>query len=186
MFPVPSHLPRTGGEHLASPPNGVDETAKTEIGDQVLDLFEPLLGDAQAVDSGTVRQVKDGITKAVQSNKVCDYPGAGEALSDDQTLAHELLRSNFPSISSHIRAGTKITSDFKSIETNLTELEARIDPANSEVGLVRRRRGRSADITADIIHPTRPSFAGPALHRRQSTAPSTSARGGFAGVGEAN
>jgi hypothetical protein len=66
MFPVPSHLPRTGGDHLASPPNEVENV---EV-DSVLSLFEPLLAQGQELDSKTVRGVRERLQDAITGNKV--------------------------------------------------------------------------------------------------------------------
>jgi hypothetical protein len=71
MFPVPSHLPRTGGDHLTSPPNELETSplAPIEV-DTVLDLFEPLLRDGQALDSKTVKGVRESLQAAIIQNKV--------------------------------------------------------------------------------------------------------------------
>ena len=70
MFPVPSHLPRTGGDHLASPPSEVETTPTAVEVDTVLDLFEPLLRNGQELDSKTVRGVREGLEAAIIQNKV--------------------------------------------------------------------------------------------------------------------
>ena len=70
MFPVPSHLPRTGGDHLASPPNEVETSPTVVEVDTVLDLFEPLLRDGQSLDRMTVRGVRESLEAAIIQNKV--------------------------------------------------------------------------------------------------------------------
>jgi len=79
MFPVPSHLPRTGGDHFASPPNEVEVgTSPTAVEvDTVLDLFEPLLRDGQSLDSKTVRGVRESLEAAIIQNEV-SYLALGE------------------------------------------------------------------------------------------------------------
>jgi hypothetical protein len=68
MFPVPSHLPRTGGEHVASPRTEV--AGDTELSaDTVLELFEPLLQDGK-LDSKTVKGVREKVQDAIRTNKV--------------------------------------------------------------------------------------------------------------------
>jgi len=67
MFPVPSHLPRTGDEPTSLPKN--EETvSKVEV-DTVLELFEPLLRGGE-LDSITVRGVRDSVQAAIVKNKV--------------------------------------------------------------------------------------------------------------------
>lgn len=70
MFPVPSHLPRTGYDHLASPPSEVGTSPTAVEVDTVLDLFEPLLRDGQPLDSKTVRGVRESLEAAITQNKV--------------------------------------------------------------------------------------------------------------------
>jgi hypothetical protein len=68
MFPVPSHLPRTGGEHVASP--GTEVAGDTAISaDTVLELFEPLFRDGR-LDSKTVKGVREKVQDAIRTNKV--------------------------------------------------------------------------------------------------------------------
>lgn len=81
MFPVPAHLPRKGGEHLASPPteqpqsqaeasgsSSVESMDKVPV-DAVLDIFEPLFRDKE-LKSGTIRGVREKLQKAARDNKV--------------------------------------------------------------------------------------------------------------------
>ena len=74
MFPVPSHLPRTGREHLSSGENSETISPKTEQQDEVevdhvLDLFEPLLKEKE-LKSETVRAVRERLETAARDNKV--------------------------------------------------------------------------------------------------------------------
>ena len=67
MFPVPSHLPRTGEEPTTSLKN--DEIdSKVEV-DTVLELFEPLFRGGE-LDSKTVKGVREGVQAAIVRNKV--------------------------------------------------------------------------------------------------------------------
>jgi hypothetical protein len=67
MFPVPSHLPRTGEESTSSPKN--EETvSKVEV-DTVLELFEPLFRGGE-LDSKTVRGVRESVQAAIVKSKV--------------------------------------------------------------------------------------------------------------------
>ncbi|WWD22883.1 hypothetical protein CI109_107378 [Kwoniella shandongensis] len=119
MFPVPQHLPRTGGEHISS-------SLSTGGGDSVLDLLQPLLGEPSSTHSGPsgsgtsfyasqVRDVREGLEKAVTDNK---------------TRSHELLISNFPSVSSHIQLGTTLRTEFTEVQSRLSSLEKEIDPSD--------------------------------------------------------
>jgi hypothetical protein len=67
MFPVPSHLPRTGDEPTTSPKNE-DIDSKVEV-DTVLELFEPLFRGGE-LDSKTVRGVRESVQAAIVRNKV--------------------------------------------------------------------------------------------------------------------
>jgi hypothetical protein len=67
MFPVPSHLPRTGDEPTTSPKNE-DIDSKVEV-DTVLELFEPLFRGGE-LDSKTVRGVRESVQAAIVKNKV--------------------------------------------------------------------------------------------------------------------
>lgn len=76
MFPVPSHLPRTGGEHSSSrqnsgsgSPNAGAAEDEMEV-DLVLDLFEPILKEKE-LKSETVRGVRERLEIAARENKVC-------------------------------------------------------------------------------------------------------------------
>lgn len=75
MFPVPAHLPRTGGEHLASQSGvsssseGVQNRDDHQVSDPVLDLFEPLLQQKE-LKSETIRALKEKLEQATKSNKV--------------------------------------------------------------------------------------------------------------------
>jgi hypothetical protein len=67
MFPVPSHLPRTGEDTNKLPKN--EETdSKVEV-DTVLELFEPLFRGG-GLDSKTVRGVRESVQAAISRNKV--------------------------------------------------------------------------------------------------------------------
>jgi hypothetical protein len=71
MFPIPSHLPRNGGDHLASPPGELEAAGKAESVAEmssVLTLFEPLLR-GQELDSKTVKGVRESLQAAIISNK---------------------------------------------------------------------------------------------------------------------
>lgn len=50
-------------------------------------------------------------------------------------MTHQLLKTNYPSISSHIRSASQITVDSTSVQARLDELEAQIDPTNPEVSM---------------------------------------------------
>ena len=50
-----------------------------------------------------------------------------------QERGHDLLLANFPSISSHIRIGNEVRTDFHKIQSVLSQLEREIDPADAEV-----------------------------------------------------
>lgn len=74
MFPVPSHLPRTGREHLSSGETSGTTSPKTEQQDEVevdhvLNLFEPLLKEKE-LKSETVRAVRERLEIAARDNKV--------------------------------------------------------------------------------------------------------------------
>ena len=69
MFPVPSHLPRTGGEATSSQ-NMEDGSTGVELKvDTVLELFEPLFQNG-ALDSKTVKGVRESVQAAIAQNKV--------------------------------------------------------------------------------------------------------------------
>lgn len=74
MFPVPSHLPRTGGEYSASRQNSSSTSPNAGVQDEVevdlvLDLFEPLLKEKE-LKSETVRNVRERLEIAARDNKV--------------------------------------------------------------------------------------------------------------------
>ncbi|KAK8844568.1 hypothetical protein IAR55_006415 [Kwoniella newhampshirensis] len=119
MFPVHQHLPRTGGDHRSSTLGG-------EARDPVLDLLQPLLDQgskAQSSSSGSrigfsateVKRVREALEQAVESNK---------------SRSHELLMSNFPSISSHIQLGTSLRTDLSEVQSRLSALEKEVDPSD--------------------------------------------------------
>jgi hypothetical protein len=81
MFPVPSHLPRTGGDSAPSPSEGEVGVQEVEV-DTVLDLFEPLLRGGE-LNSKTVRGVRESIQSAISNNKVsCIIHTEREELKD--------------------------------------------------------------------------------------------------------
>lgn len=131
MFPVPSHLPRKGVDDIASSPSEIQEVKV----DSVLSLFEPLLAQDQTLDSKTVKGVRESLQDAITSNKVSLPSTSWSCLTDGQKTSHELLKTNYPSISSHIRAGSEIIADFASIQRSLADLEGKIDPNSTEVSL---------------------------------------------------
>jgi len=80
MFPVPSHLPRTGGESVSSP-REVEGSNEVELKvDTVLELFEPLFRGGE-LDSKTVRGVRESVQAAIIQNKVSCLICLGRALS---------------------------------------------------------------------------------------------------------
>ena len=69
MFPVPSHLLRTGGQSSTSRPM---EEGSSEVDlrvDTVLELFEPLFQNG-TLDSKTVKAVRESVQAAITQNKV--------------------------------------------------------------------------------------------------------------------
>ncbi|WVF66483.1 hypothetical protein IAT40_001223 [Kwoniella sp. CBS 6097] len=108
MFPVPQHLPRSGGEHLSS-------TANQD--DPILDLLQPLLpSNAQPGPStfnvSKVRGVRETLEKAARNNKA---------------KTHELVLANFPTISSQIQLSSELQSNVADVQRKLSGLEKEID-----------------------------------------------------------
>ncbi|RXK40688.1 hypothetical protein M231_01939 [Tremella mesenterica] len=112
MFPIPSHLPRTGGDHLAStsPPPSPPP-------DPVLDIFQPLFpqpGPSKpprwSVEQ--VRAVRENLEAAITSNKA---------------KGHELLIANYPSVSTNIRIGEQIQIDSSHLSSAVHKLEQELD-----------------------------------------------------------
>lgn len=127
---MPSHLPRTGEQPTFTPP---EESMASEIKvDTVLELFEPLFWGGD-LDSQTVRGVRESIQATISKNKVGSLYQDVRLKLIRQATSHAILKANYPSIASQIRNGSQITSDFKSIQSNLSELEKKLDPSNSEV-----------------------------------------------------
>ncbi|WVQ64596.1 uncharacterized protein L199_002763 [Kwoniella botswanensis] len=114
MFPVPQHLPRTGGESLSS-----------EIPDQdpVLDLLKPLIsqGESSKFTGKQVQAVRESLEKAVDNNK---------------GKAHQLVINNFPSISTQIQLSTNLQSDIFDVRRKVTSLEAEIDHSDSRTSFL--------------------------------------------------
>lgn len=139
MFPVPDHLPRTRGDTADSGGNTSStrpqaEEAQVEV-DLVLDLLEPILREKE-LRSETIRDVREKLETAARRNKVSTSPATEHTVGlIVQDVTHQLLKANYPSISSNIRAGSQIKADFASIESRLSDLEAEIDPDNAEVHL---------------------------------------------------
>ncbi|ORX34895.1 hypothetical protein BD324DRAFT_682822 [Kockovaella imperatae] len=123
MFPVPDHLPKRGGAHLSSEDRGLP--------DPTLDLLDPLIDEwASSQPSGSktaisrsskIREVRTKLTEAIHHNK---------------TNAHELLRANYPSISSHIRLGEQAKIDFGKISRSVDQLEKDIHPEDAEISFL--------------------------------------------------
>ncbi|OCF34945.1 hypothetical protein I317_06287 [Kwoniella heveanensis CBS 569] len=108
MFPVPQHLPRSGGDHLSS-------TAGQD--DPILDLLRPLLSsEAQSGPSSSnanqVKSVRQALEKAARDNKA---------------KTHELVLANFPTISTHIQLSTELQSNVTEVQRKLSGLEKEID-----------------------------------------------------------
>ncbi|WWC97277.1 hypothetical protein V866_004156 [Kwoniella sp. B9012] len=114
MFPVPQHLPRTGGESLSS---------ETPDQDPVLDLLKPLIsqGESSKFTGKQVQAVRESLEKAVDDNK---------------GKAHQLVINNFPSISSQIQLSTNLQSDISDVRRKVTSLEAEIDHSDSQTSFL--------------------------------------------------
>ncbi|KAK6904986.1 hypothetical protein I203_105805 [Kwoniella mangroviensis CBS 8507] len=114
MFPVPQHLPRTGGESFSS-----------EIPDQdpVLYLLTPLIsqGESSKFTGQQVRAVRESLEKAVNDNK---------------GKSHQLVINNFPSISSQIQLSTNLHSDISDVRRKVTGLEDEIDHSDSQTSFL--------------------------------------------------
>lgn len=95
MFPIPSHLPKTGGERIPSQAEAeVDvqnsqltvETQSEQAQSRVLNLLEPLLrpslnksdttdkegkGRISGWNVNDIKKVKENLENAIEENKVC-------------------------------------------------------------------------------------------------------------------
>ncbi|WVQ94095.1 hypothetical protein IAU59_001173 [Kwoniella sp. CBS 9459] len=110
MFPVPQHLPRSGGEHLSS-------TSTTTQDDPILDLLQPLLpsnahSGPSTFNAPQVRSVREALETAARDNKA---------------KTHELVLTSFPTISSQIQLSTDLQSDISNVQKKLSGLEQEID-----------------------------------------------------------
>ncbi|WWC85501.1 uncharacterized protein L201_000365 [Kwoniella dendrophila CBS 6074] len=114
MFPVPQHLPRTGGESLSS---------EIPEKDPVLDLLQPLIsqGESSKFTGHQVRDVRSNLERAVKDNK-------------DKT--HDILINNFPSISSQIQLSTSLHSDISFVRSKVSSLEAEIDHSDTQTSFL--------------------------------------------------
>ncbi|WVW81452.1 hypothetical protein I302_103446 [Kwoniella bestiolae CBS 10118] len=114
MFPVPEHLPRTGGDNLSS---------EVSEQDPVLDLLKPLTsrGESSKFTGVQVKGVRESLEKAVNDNK---------------GKAHQLVINNFPSISSQIQLSTSLQSDISNFRNKVSSLEAEIDHSDSQTSFL--------------------------------------------------
>ncbi|ORY30834.1 hypothetical protein BCR39DRAFT_528539 [Naematelia encephala] len=121
MFPVPSHLPRTGGEALSSDSDQIKSPP-----DPVLDLLSPLLSSvSESQPTGFSVQQVSGIRNDLQ-----------KAVDENKARAHELLISNLPSISSHIRLGAESQGNFSDIRDAVETLESQIDATSTQASFI--------------------------------------------------
>lgn len=56
-----------------------------------------------------------------------------EGQAEQQQRTHQLVLDNFPDISSHIRLGTELRSNFGSLQRTLEDIEQQLDPTDAEV-----------------------------------------------------
>ena len=56
-----------------------------------------------------------------------------EGQAEPQQRTHQLVLDNFPDISSHIRLGTDLRSNFGSLQRTLEDVEQQLDPTDAEV-----------------------------------------------------
>ncbi|KIY30899.1 hypothetical protein I305_06648 [Cryptococcus gattii E566] len=143
MFPIPSHLPKTGGERISSQAEAevdaqnsqlVVETQSEQAQSRVLNLLEPLLRPSLNKSDTTDKEGKGRISgwnvndiKKVKEN-------LENAIEENKAKTHEILMNNFPSISDHIQTSSNLRTDFAELKVKLEELESQIDvsdPATS-------------------------------------------------------
>ena len=136
MFPVPAHLPRSTGDHLSS---GTQAALAPGPADPVLELLNPLLGQAGPSKPARwsvaqVRKIREDLESAVNANKVRSRSSAVRTLFKVQVKTHQLVTSNFPAISTHIRLGKEIQEQSASVVEAIQKLEKSLDPSGPEVG----------------------------------------------------
>ncbi|AFR94534.1 hypothetical protein C343_02618 [Cryptococcus neoformans C23] len=143
MFPVPSHLPRSGGEHISSQAEAevnaqgnqpAVEAQSEQEQSKVLDLLEPLLRLPLNNDDKQNKEHKRNVTRwnVDEIRKV--KKNLENAIEENKTKTHEILMNNLPSISSHIQISSNLCSDFAELKVKLKELESQVDvsdPATS-------------------------------------------------------
>ena len=130
MFPVPDHLPRPPLEHAS-------ESASTPGPDAVLDLVESLFaGNSSHLSKDAVGKVRHKLQAAVEGNKVGPLHKTRSARAKAQKRGHDLVQANFPSISSHIRLGQELHTDFARVQNTLIGLEDAMDPSNEETSFL--------------------------------------------------
>ncbi|KAK4683967.1 hypothetical protein P7C73_g6242, partial [Tremellales sp. Uapishka_1] len=117
MFQVPSHLPRLSD---ASP------STASPAPSPVMDILQPLLDETPGAGpsrhtSARIRDVREKLQDAVKQNKA---------------QSHELVLTNFPSISAHIRLGGQVQTTFSRIERSVRDLERQIDPSDGETSFL--------------------------------------------------
>ncbi|WRT63379.1 uncharacterized protein IL334_000284 [Kwoniella shivajii] len=120
MFPVPQHLPRSGGDKISSKitENNPDPNPDS---DPVLDLIQPLLNNESKFTGNQVKDVRQNLENAVNENK---------------RKTHDLLINNFPSISTQIQLSTSLHSDISNVQFKLSKLESEIDPSDTKISFL--------------------------------------------------
>ncbi|KGB79864.2 hypothetical protein CNBG_5702 [Cryptococcus deuterogattii R265] len=143
MFPIPSHLPKLGGEHISPQAEAeIDahdnqpalETQDERAQSRVLNLLEPLLRPSLNKSDTRDKESRGGISgwnikeiKKVKEN-------LENAIEENKAKTHEILMNNFPTISGHIQTSSNLRTDFAELKAKLEELESQIDvsdPATS-------------------------------------------------------
>ncbi|WVQ76901.1 hypothetical protein IAR50_006575 [Cryptococcus sp. DSM 104548] len=142
MFPVPAHLPRTGGEHISGPAQD-DMTATTDPASEqesvVLALLEPLIeapkGASESVappTSGAAQKKKAARWSAKEIREVRE--SLEKAVAENKTKTHRLVLDNLPTISHGIQLSSSLRTGMDQVKAKLEALEREIDimdPATS-------------------------------------------------------
>ncbi|ODO03246.1 hypothetical protein I350_06092 [Cryptococcus amylolentus CBS 6273] len=142
MFPVPAHLPRSGGEHISSPaqediPAPTDSALEQETA--VLTLLKPLLDAPRDTSkstapaaSGAEKNTKGARWTAKEIRKVRE--SLEKAVEENKAKTHRLVLDNLPTISHDIQLSLSLRTDMSDVKTKLESLEKEIDitdPATS-------------------------------------------------------
>ncbi|ODN81300.1 hypothetical protein L198_07786 [Cryptococcus wingfieldii CBS 7118] len=142
MFPVPAHLPRSGGEHISSPaqediPAPADSASEQESA--VLTLLKPLLDapidtskSTAPAASGPEKNKKGARWTAEEIRKVRE--SLEKAVEENKAKTHRLVLDNLPTISHDIQLSSSLRTDMSQVKAKLESLEKEIDitdPATS-------------------------------------------------------